>query len=180
MEEELREQHVVETGDVKTLLKLRKHSLVNICEALELPTDGVLEEIRARLLKHFTSEKPVIEMGLGEEFERLMRTLIEGVSVSNQNVVKAISTQSQSIITLAESSRKKGAGFVKIYAFKQGEDDLENYLARFETLCEHGCCCCLSSVSLGTRPYFMACEALRYITLSDLLGDRFDIFGCFY
>ena len=64
MEDELREQHVVETGDISVLLKLRKHSLVNICEALGLPTDGVLEEIRALLLKHFTSEKPVIEMGL--------------------------------------------------------------------------------------------------------------------
>ena len=133
MEEELKEQHVVETGDINVLLKLRKHNLVNVCEALELSTDGVIEELRARLLKHFSAERPVIEMGFNRDFERLMAKLIEGVSESNHNVIKANETQSKSIITLAESSRKKGAGFVKIDAFKQGEDDLENYLARFET-----------------------------------------------
>ena len=57
MEEELKERHVVETGDINVLLQLRKHNLVNVCEALELSTEGVIEELRARLLKHFSAER---------------------------------------------------------------------------------------------------------------------------
>ena len=96
-----------------------------------------------KIIHHFTNVTPlvaqqrVVEVGFNREYQEFIAEILDSVKRSTLSMNENMKLQTVNLKTIAESSTKKGAGFIKIEPYKHGDDDLDNYLARFETLCEH-------------------------------------------
>jgi hypothetical protein len=142
-EEAKRTLHVLETGDIASVLKLRKTSLVEICQKLDIQPEGTAAELKVKFIHYYTDVKPekvvqergYVEVGFNQEYQSFIAEILDSVKQSNLSMHENMKIQTLNLKTIAEISTKKGAGFIKIEPYKHGDDDLDNYLARFETLC---------------------------------------------
>ena len=141
-EEEKRILQVLQTGDIGTVLIMKKTSLVEVCQKLDIEQEGNASELKVRIIHYYTNVKPhgtprVVEVGFNREYQQFIAEILENVRTSTLTMHESMKIQSLDLKAIAESTTKKGAGFIKIKPYKHGDDDLDNYLSRFETLCEH-------------------------------------------
>ena len=73
-EEAKRTLHVLQSGDIGTVLQLKKTSLIEVCQKLGIDPEGNAPELKVRIIHHFTNVTPpvapqrVVEVGFNREY----------------------------------------------------------------------------------------------------------------
>ena len=86
-EEAKRTLHVLQTGDIASVLQLRKSSLVEVCQKLDRHPEGNAAELKVKIIHYFTDvkqqkaheERGYVEVGFNQEYQSFIAEILDSV-----------------------------------------------------------------------------------------------------